>query len=109
MSGSETHRGILVGVDRSASSMAAVDWATRDAAMRNVPLTLMHVVAPVVPAVAPWPEIPIPQDYFERQDDKARRILEDARMPMPRSFSRNSPLRLKRQCRAAVRRGLEGI
>ena len=27
----------------------------------------------------PWPEIPIPQDYFERQDDKARRILEDAR------------------------------
>ena len=79
MSGSETHRGILVGVDRSASSMAAVNWAARDAAMRNVPLTLMHVIAPVVPAVAPWPEIPIPQDYFERQDDKARRILEDAR------------------------------
>lgn len=30
-------------------------------------------------SVLPWPEIPIPQDYFERQDDKARRILEDAR------------------------------
>ena len=39
----------------------------------------MHVIAPVVPAVAPWPEVPIPQDYFERQDDEARRILEDAR------------------------------
>ena len=79
MSGSETHRGILVGVDRSASSMAAVDWAARDAAMRNAPLTLMHVVAPVVPAIAPWPEIPVPGDYFQRQDDEARRILEDAR------------------------------
>jgi nucleotide-binding universal stress UspA family protein len=79
MSGSETHRGILVGVDRSASSMAAVKWAAHDAAMRNVPLTLVHVVAPVVQAVAPWPEIPVPQEYFERQDDKARRLLEDAR------------------------------
>ena len=91
MSGSKTHRGILVGVDRSASSMAAVDWAARDAAMRNVPLTLMHVVAPVVPAVAPWPEIPIPQDYFERQDDKARRILEDARRAVADSTADHGP------------------
>jgi nucleotide-binding universal stress UspA family protein len=91
MSGSETHRGILVGVDRSASSMAAVNWAARDAAMRNVALTLMHVVAPVVPAVAPWPEIPIPQDYFERQDDKARRILEDARRAVADSTADHGP------------------
>jgi nucleotide-binding universal stress UspA family protein len=79
MSGSATHRGILVGVDRSASSMAAVEWAARNAAMRDVPLTLVHVVAPIVPAVAPWREIPIPQDYFQRQDEEAKRILEDAR------------------------------
>ena len=91
MSRPETHRGILVGVDRSASSMAAVNWAARDAAMRNVPLTLMHVVAPVVPAVAPWPEIPIPQDYFERQDDKARRILEDARRAVADSTADHGP------------------
>jgi len=91
MSGSETHRGILVGVDRSASSMAAVNWAARDAALRNVPLTLMHVIAPVVPAVAPWPEIPIPQDYFERQDDKARRILEDARRAVADSTADHGP------------------
>ncbi len=91
MSGPETHRGILVGVDRSASSMAAVNWAARDAAMRNVPLTLMHVIAPVVPAVAPWPEIPIPQDYFEGQDDKARRILEDARRAVADSTGDHGP------------------
>ena len=91
MSGSETHRGILVGVDGSASSMAAVDWAARDAAMRNVPLTLMHVIAPVVPAVAPWPEIPVPQEYFERQDDRARRILEDARKAVADSTADHGP------------------
>ncbi len=91
MSRPETHRGILVGVDGSASSMAAVDWAARVAAMRNVPLTLVHVIAPVVPAVAPWPEIPIPQDYFERQDDKARRILEDARKVVADSTADHGP------------------
>ncbi|OBH01302.1 universal stress protein [Mycobacterium sp. E3247] len=91
MPGHETHRGILVGVDGSASSMAAVDWAARDAAIRNVPLTLMHVIAPVVPAVAPWPAIPIPQDYLERQDDKARRILEDARKVVADSAADHGP------------------
>ncbi|HUO37490.1 MAG TPA: universal stress protein [Mycobacterium sp.] len=82
---------MLVGVDRSTSSMAAVSWAARDAAMRNVLLTLMHVIAPVVPAVAPWPEIPIPQDYFERQEDNARRILEDARRMVAESTADHGP------------------
>ncbi|HTX98178.1 MAG TPA: universal stress protein [Mycobacterium sp.] len=91
MSGPGTHRGILVGVDGSASSMAAVNWAARDAAMRNVPLTLMHVVAPAVPTVAPWPKIPLPQDYFERQDDKARRILEAARSAVADSTPDHGP------------------
>jgi nucleotide-binding universal stress UspA family protein len=91
MSGPETHRGILVGVDGSTSSMAAVNWAARDAAMRNVPLTLMHIVAPVVAAAAPWPKIPIPQDYFDRQDDKARRILEDARQAVADSTPDHGP------------------
>ena len=91
MSAPETHRGILVGVDRSASSMAAASWAARDAAMRNVPLTLMHVITPVVPAVAPWPEIPLPHEYFERQEERARRILGDARGAVADSTADHSP------------------
>ena len=51
----------------------------------------MHVVAPVVTAVARWPEIPVPQDYFERQDDKARRILEDARRAVVDSTADHGP------------------
>ncbi len=35
---------IVVGVDGSAAALGAVRWAARDAALRNVPLTLVHVV-----------------------------------------------------------------
>lgn len=44
MSSHLAHKGIVVGVDGSSSSMAAVRWATDEAAMRNVPLSLIHVV-----------------------------------------------------------------
>ena len=37
--------GIVVGVDGSAASNSAVFWAARDAAMRHVPLTLVHMRA----------------------------------------------------------------
>jgi len=37
---------ILVGVDGSSSSTAAAVWAAREAAMRNIELTIVHVVAP---------------------------------------------------------------
>jgi nucleotide-binding universal stress UspA family protein len=44
MSDRSDHRGIVVGVDGSPSSDSAVPWAAREAAMRNVPLSLVHVV-----------------------------------------------------------------
>jgi nucleotide-binding universal stress UspA family protein len=37
--------GILVGVDGSAASDAAVRWATREAILRDELITLLHVVA----------------------------------------------------------------
>jgi nucleotide-binding universal stress UspA family protein len=42
-----TKYGILVGVDGSAQSDAAVKFAARESAIRDVPLTLMHVIEPV--------------------------------------------------------------
>jgi nucleotide-binding universal stress UspA family protein len=40
---------IVVGVDGSAAALGAVRWAARDAALRKVPLTLVHVVDAALP------------------------------------------------------------
>ena len=37
-----THLGVVVGVDGSPGSAIAVQWAAQDAALRGVPLTLVH-------------------------------------------------------------------
>lgn len=44
--GAPAPRGVVAGVDGSASSLSAVRWAAQDAALRHVPLTLVHVHAP---------------------------------------------------------------
>ena len=45
MSPTVTRSGILVGVDGSAESDAAIRWATHEAVMRRAAMTLTHVVA----------------------------------------------------------------
>src|SRR5271156_4453488 len=67
--------GIVVGVDGSAASNFAVCWAARDAAMRNVPLTLVHMFKAFVPTI---PQIPMPNGVALWQEDDGRRILEEA-------------------------------
>ncbi len=68
MSPHPPHLGIVVGVDGSPSSTLAVEWAARDAEMRNVPIKLVHVVAPLVAATEGWSDIPAPSDYTQRQE-----------------------------------------
>ncbi len=86
-----THRGILVGVDGSAASKAAVAWATRDAAMRNISLTLVHVVVPVVPSSSVSPEVSMPSDFFRWQEDQAVRVLDEARNTVAESSHGAAP------------------
>lgn len=43
MSSSAPHQGIVVGVDGSPSAVAAVRWAAHEAAIRKVPLSLIHI------------------------------------------------------------------
>lgn len=79
MSPQQPRRGIVVGVDGSPSSTVAVEWAARDAEMRNVPLKLVHVVAPLVAKpVGGWSDITVPADYARMQEDRARQIIEEA-------------------------------
>jgi nucleotide-binding universal stress UspA family protein len=64
--------GILIGVDGSAESDAAVRWATHEAILRDAPVTLMHVVAPVV---ANWSVRSLLADYNAWQDPLCQALL----------------------------------
>lgn len=75
MTTSIERRGLVVGVDGSAPSNAAVRWAARDAALRNVPLILVHMLNAYVPT---FPQIPLPGGAAVWQDDDGRRVLEQA-------------------------------
>ena len=67
--------GIAVGVDGSPASTVAVDWAARDAAIRNVPLTLVHIANGVV---APWSRTPLPTGFGKWQQERGRKFIDDA-------------------------------
>ncbi|MDV3133727.1 universal stress protein [Mycobacterium sp. 29Ha] len=77
MSTSPTHHGILVGVDGSPPSKVAVDWAAREASMRGVPLSIIHVIQS--PAVRMWPEVPMPREVVARMERDGQEMLSDAR------------------------------
>ena len=65
-------RGIVVGVDGSPASNAAVVWAARDAEMKQLPLTVVHVVST---DVATWPPMPYPDTWAVWQEDEGRKVL----------------------------------
>ncbi|MEB3019806.1 universal stress protein [[Mycobacterium] crassicus] len=67
---------ILVGVDGSPSSVAAVDWAAHTAVLHNMELSLVHVLAPQV--VMTFPETPMPPGYTEWQREQGERHLREA-------------------------------
>lgn len=76
MSAATTKHGILVAVDGSAGSDAAVAWATHEAVLRNAPITLLHVVAPVVVG---WPVGQLYDDIPDWQNDRAQEVIAQAR------------------------------
>lgn len=75
MAQSTTEYGVLVGVDGSAESDAAVRWAAREASLNGTPITLMHVIAPVIVS---WPAGPYMATVLECQEDNARQAIEQA-------------------------------
>jgi nucleotide-binding universal stress UspA family protein len=75
MSTTAQRHGIVVGVDGSPASNAAVAWAAHEAAMRNVPLTLVHMLNTIVPT---FPQIPLPSGVAVWQEDDGRQVLEQA-------------------------------
>lgn len=80
MSDQKRHHGVVVGADGSPSSQAAVRWAAREAAMRNVSLTIAHAnrVSEIAASVLMWPAGQVPQELLELQEEEARKIVSDA-------------------------------
>jgi nucleotide-binding universal stress UspA family protein len=70
-----THSKIVVGIDGSAASDAAVRWAVRESAMRKLPVALIHVVVPSPIDSTMAPNGTIPQARL----DHARQVVEHSR------------------------------
>ncbi|MFZ1178774.1 MAG: universal stress protein, partial [Mycobacterium sp.] len=64
--------GIVVAVDGSPASNYAACWAARDAAMRNVPLTVVHAVAT---PTSTWPPVPYPESLAVRLEDEGKKAI----------------------------------
>jgi nucleotide-binding universal stress UspA family protein len=92
MSAPTNHSGILVGVDGSPAAKYAVDWAARDAAMRNVPLTLVHTVQPIGPTLPP---LPAPPAFARWQVEQAQTILDTAVEIARRSTPDGGPAKIE--------------
>jgi nucleotide-binding universal stress UspA family protein len=75
MSSQTKHYGIIVGVDGSPASDAAVGWAAHNAVMRGLPLTLMHVSDPLGPI---WSQAQLLEEVAGWQEAEARSLLGSA-------------------------------
>jgi nucleotide-binding universal stress UspA family protein len=90
-----TKYGIIVGVDGSPASDAAVLWAAREAALRSETVTLMHVVQPVVVS---WPVSAGQASATVWQEENARQVVDQARRQLSRALDQE----LQQDIRAEV-------
>ena len=106
MSTTVKHLGIVVAADGSPASGAAACWAAREAAMRNIPLTVVSVVTT---PTATYPPVPYPDSLGERLEDRGRKaaahavkIAEDA-MPTDRKVAVKSEIVFSTPAQALVK------
>lgn len=67
--------GILVAVDGSPGSDAAVAWAAREGLRRNVSVTLLHVIAPLM---VTWSSESLEASVADLQEESSNKVLEHA-------------------------------
>ncbi|WP_329331769.1 universal stress protein [Streptomyces sp. NBC_00663] len=93
-------RTIITGVDRSARSRAAADWAAREAVLRGLPLHVVHVTAPDDPAADERPYRPetvadrVFAELVQRHPELAGRAgtLDGAPVPVLRALAADAEL-----------------
>jgi nucleotide-binding universal stress UspA family protein len=91
MSVTATKYGILVGVDGSVQSDAAVKFAARESAIRDVPLTVMHVIEPV----PDWASSVEQSRIANAWEADARDVIEQARKTALTCVTPPAPLDLR--------------
>ena len=84
-------RAILVGVDGSKAALRAVRWAAHDAALRNVPLTLVHVVND---PIKEWSQVPAPAGLRQWQEKRAREFITSAIKVAEESTGERGPVQI---------------
>src|SRR3954469_804657 len=92
MSSSASDHGIIVAVDGSPASKVATDWAARDAAMRHLPLTLVHVLPE--PMIGMWPETMLLDEFSSWRDEHGHQILAESRQVADRAILDDRPVAL---------------
>lgn len=80
--------GIVVGVDDSRAAKVAVQWAARDAELRQVALTLVHAISP---DVGSWLDMPLPPGVIQWQQDHGRRLIDEAFEVVDRTCRHGGP------------------
>jgi nucleotide-binding universal stress UspA family protein len=70
------HHGVIVGVDGSPTSRVAVDWAARDAELRDVPLTVVHALPSAESGF--WPGRVVSEDFWTGGERHAQHIVREA-------------------------------
>jgi nucleotide-binding universal stress UspA family protein len=88
MSETTTKHGILVCIDGSAASDAAVAWATRQAIMCKLPITLIHAVPPMVLG---WPVGALDAYMPEWQLEDGQRTIDQARKTVSATLGESEP------------------
>ncbi|CAL9346030.1 hypothetical protein SUDANB108_00362 [Streptomyces sp. enrichment culture] len=77
-------RTVTAGVDGSPESLAAAEWAAREALLRDLPLRLVYAWEWQPPAYVPAAGLPVPVPPTEQQRVAARRLLDETRERLAR-------------------------
>ncbi len=99
-------RNIAVGLDGSPESLAAADWAAREAQLRDTPLRLVYAWPRQLYAYAPPASTPTPFPLDGPRHDWAERLPREAAARLAERHPRSA--RQRRTERAAARHGPAG-
>ncbi|WP_018601105.1 universal stress protein [Mycobacterium sp. 155] len=91
--------GIVVAVDGSAASNAAVKWAAREAVMRAASVTLTHIIEP---AVVSWPIAPMQGSITEWQQENADQVIAQAQEIFVTNIDEAQPPTVHTDVRAGI-------